>query len=164
MISMRSRSGGGIGSSWLAVVMNITLREVERQVEVVVAEGEVLLGVEHLEQGAGRVAAPVGAHLVDLVDHEQRVVGAGVAHGAHDDAGHRAHVRAAMPADLGLVAHAAHADALELAAHRLGDGRPRLVLPTPGGPTKQRIGPCRSAFSLRTARYSRMRSLTLSRS
>ena len=101
--------------------MNITLRQVERQVEVVVAEGEVLLGVEHLEQGARRVAAPVGAGLVDLVDHEQRVVGAGVAHGAQDDAGHGAHVGAAMPADLGLVAHAAHADALELAAHRLGD-------------------------------------------
>src|SRR5665648_921033 len=37
---------------------------------------------------------------------------------------------------------------------------PRLVLPTPGGPTKQRIGPRRSALSLRTARNSRMRSLT----
>ena len=86
-----------------------------------VTERDVLLRVQHLEHGARRVAAPVGAHLVDLVDHEQRVVGARVAHGADDDAGHRAHVRAAMPADLGLVAHAADADALELAAHRLGD-------------------------------------------
>ena len=86
-----------------------------------VAERDVLLRVQHLEHGARRVAAPVGAHLVDLVDHEQRVVGAGVAHGADDDAGHRPHVGAAMPADLGLVAHAADADALELAAHRLGD-------------------------------------------
>ncbi len=97
------------------------LAEVERQVHVVVAEGDVLFRVEHLEQGARRVAAPIGAGLVDLVDHEQRVVGAGVAHGADDDAGHRPHVRAAMPADLGLVAHAADTDALELAAHGLGD-------------------------------------------
>ena len=41
---------------------------------------------------------------------------------------------------------------------------PSDVLPTPGGPTKQRIGPERSFFSLETARYSRIRSLTFSRS
>ena len=39
---------------------------------------------------------------------------------------------------------------------------PSEVLPTPGGPTKQRIGPRMSFFSLRTARYSRMRFLILS--
>ena len=32
------------------------------------------------------------------------------------------------------------------------------VLPVPGGPTKQSTGPCASGASLRTARYSRMRS------
>src|SRR3982751_5742785 len=37
------------------------------------------------------------------------------------------------------------------------------VLPTPGGPTKHRIGPLRFGFSLRTARYSRMRSFAFSR-
>jgi hypothetical protein len=41
--------------------------------------------------------------------------------------------------------------------------RPSDVLPTPGGPTKQRIGlRMRAPASLRTAMYSRMRSLTLS--
>ena len=82
MISMRSRSGAGMGSSMLAVVMNRTCDEVERHVQVVVAEADVLLRVEHFEQRARRIAAEVGADLVDLVDHEQRVVGAGVAHGA----------------------------------------------------------------------------------
>ena len=51
-----------MGSSWLAVVMNSTLRQVERQVEVVVAERVVLLGVEHLEQaleGSPRQSAPI---------------------------------------------------------------------------------------------------------
>ena len=38
---------------------------------------------------------------------------------------------------------------------------PSEVLPTPGGPTKHRIGARPSGFSLRTARYSRMRCLTL---
>src|SRR5687767_15882951 len=36
------------------------------------------------------------------------------------------------------------------------------VLPTPGGPTKHRIGPFIVGFSLRTARYSRMRSFAFS--
>ena len=35
--------------------------------------------------------------------------------------------------------------------------RPTLVLPTPGGPTKHRMGPLRLLFSCRTARYSRTR-------
>ena len=38
--------------------------------------------------------------------------------------------------------------------------RPREVLPTPGGPTKQRMGPFRERVSARTAMYSRMRRLT----
>jgi len=36
------------------------------------------------------------------------------------------------------------------------------VLPTPGGPRKQRMGPFTSGFSLRTARYSMTRSFTFS--
>ena len=108
------------------------LREVERHVEVVVAERRVLLGVQHLQQRGGGIAAVVGAHLVDLVDHEQRARGAGVAQRADDRAGHRADVRAAVPADLGLVADAARADALELAAQRAGDRLPQRRLADPG--------------------------------
>ena len=97
------------------------LREVERQVEVVVAEVRVLLGVEHLEHRARRVAAEVGAHLVDLVDQHHRVLRLGVAQGADDRARHRADVGAAVAADLGLVAHAADREPDELAADRAGD-------------------------------------------
>ena len=104
------------------------LREVEGHVEVVVAEGRVLLGVEHLEHRRGGVAPPVGAHLVDLVDHEERVVGRRVAQRADDRAGHRAHVGAPVAADLGLVAHAADGDALEAAPERAGDRPPQRRL------------------------------------
>src|SRR3954454_21100589 len=97
------------------------VREVERQVEVVVAEVLVLLGIEHLEHRARRVAPEVGAHLVDLVDHQHRVVRAGVAQRADDRAGERADVRAAVAADLALVADAAYGYALEVASHRRGD-------------------------------------------
>ena len=37
------------------------------------------------------------------------------------------------------------------------------VLPTPGGPTKHRMGPLTSGFSFRTARYSTIRSFAFSR-
>src|SRR3954453_21574538 len=97
------------------------LREVERQVEVVVAEAEVLLRIEHLEHGRGRIPAEVRPHLVELVDHQQGVVRAGVAHGADDRPRHSTDVRAAVAADLRLVAHAADGDALERAPERARD-------------------------------------------
>ena len=50
------------------------VREVVVEVEVVVVERVVLLGVEHLEQRRRRIAAEVGRHLVDLVEQEHRVV------------------------------------------------------------------------------------------
>ena len=97
-----------------------------------VAEGVVLGGVEHLEHRRGGVAAEVGAHLVDLVDHEDGVAGAGVAQGADDRPRHRADVGAAVAADLGLVANAADRDALELASQRPGDRAAEARLADPG--------------------------------
>ena len=139
------------------------LREVERQVEVVVAEVRVLLRVEHLEQRARRVAAEVGAHLVDLVEQKHRVVRLGVAQRADDRAGHRADVGAAVAADLGLVAHAAERDAHELAAERARDRLAERGLADAGRADEAEDRAREVVLQLRTARYSRMRSLTFSR-
>ncbi len=87
-----------------------------------IAKGRVLLRVEDLEQGRGRVAAEVGADLVDLVEHEHRVAGTGLVDPLQDAARQRADVGAAMAADLGLVADAAERQADELAPQRAGDG------------------------------------------
>jgi hypothetical protein len=46
-----------------------------------------------------------------------------------------------VAADLGLVAHAAERHAHELAPGRPAIDLPSEVLPTPGGPTRHRIGP-----------------------
>ena len=118
---MRSSSGPGNRVDRVRGADEQHLRQVERQVEVVVAERRVLLGVEHLEHRAGGIAAPVVAHLVDLVDQDQRVRRLGVAQRAHDRARHRADVRAAVAADLRLVAHAADGQAHELASERARD-------------------------------------------
>ena len=61
------------------------------------------------------------AELVDLVEQEDRVLGAGLLHPLDDAAGHRADVGAAVAADVGLVAHAAERDAHVLAPERAGD-------------------------------------------
>ena len=95
--------------------------EIVVDLEIVVVEGRVLLGVEDLEQRRRRIAAEIGAHLVDLVQQEQRIRGLRLAHRLDDLAGHRADIGAAMTADLGLVAHAAERHAHEFAARRLRD-------------------------------------------
>jgi hypothetical protein len=90
--------------------------QVELHVEVVVAERVVLRRVEHLEQGGRRVAAPVGADLVDLVEEDHRVHRPGIPQGTDQPARQGADVRAPVAADLGLVAHAAQRHADELPA------------------------------------------------
>ena len=110
------------------------LREVERHLEVVIAERRVLLGVEHLEQRRRRIAAEVGADLVDLVEHEHRVARARAAQALDDAARQRADVGAPVAADLRLVAHAAERDAHELAPERARDRAAERGLADAGRP------------------------------
>jgi hypothetical protein len=70
---MRSRSACGIGVQDVRRADEHHVREVVLDVEVVVEERVVLLGVEHLEQRRRRVAAEVHRHLVDFVEQEHRV-------------------------------------------------------------------------------------------
>ena len=91
------------------------LGKIERDAEIVVAEGRVLLRVEHLEQRRRRIAVEADAELVDLVEHQHRVAGAGLADRLDDVARQRADVGAAVAPDLRLVVDAAEAKTRELA-------------------------------------------------
>ena len=119
---MRSCSAGGNGVQHVGRGHKEHLREIVVDVEIVILEGGVLLGVEHFKQRRCRIAAEVGGHLVDFVEQEDGILGAGALHVLNDLAGQRADVGAAMAANLGLVAHAAQREAHELAAGGLGDG------------------------------------------
>ncbi len=110
------------------------LAQVERHLEVVVREGEVLLRIQHLEQGRGGIAAKIRAELVHLVEHEDGIVRAGALDALDDASGQRADVGATVAADLGLVPHAAERDADELAPHRAGDRAPQRGLAHAGRP------------------------------
>ena len=157
---MRSCSGSGMPLERVGRGDEHHVGQVVVEVEVVVVERVVLLGVEHLEQGRCRVAAEVRRHLVDLVEQEHRVVGADLLEALDDLAGQRADVGAPVAADLGLVAHAAERQAHELASGGPGDalGRARSCRRREG-PRSRGSGPLSFCTSACTARYSRMRSL-----
>ena len=131
------------------------VRQVEVDLDVVVAERVVLLRVEHLEQRRRRVAAEVHAQLVDLVEQEQRIARADLGQALQHLARHRADVGAAVAADLGLVAHAAERHAHELAAGGARDrsGRARSCRRPEARPgTGSAPSPCRRAAAPRDTR------------
>src|SRR5262249_10733815 len=97
------------------------LRQIERQIEVIVAEGEILGGVQDLQESGRGVASKVAAQLVDFVEHQKRIVDAGATNRLDDAPPHRADVSAAMATQFGLVMQAAETQALELAAQGTSD-------------------------------------------
>ena len=120
MTSIRSSSGPGIVSAMFPVAMKKTWRGRARRR----GSGRGTSGsarVEHLEQRRRRVAAPVGADLVDLVEHDHRVHRPGVAQRTDEPSGKRADVGPSVAADLGLVPDAAERHADELASGGAGD-------------------------------------------
>ena len=152
------------------MAMNSTLDRSNVDLEVVIAERVVLRRIENLEKGGGWIALKPRADLVDLVQHEHGVHRARLLQGLDDASRNRPDVGAPVPTDFSLVAHASQRDPHELPVHGPGDGLAERCLADARGPTKHRIGPLRDsdplrrAFNFWTARYSTMRSLTLSRS
>src|SRR5438093_1223961 len=90
--------------------------QVERQIEVVVGEGAILLRVEDFQQCRCRVATKVRTDLVHFIQQHHRVVALDAAQALNDPARERPNVSATMPANLRLVAHAAERNAGELPA------------------------------------------------
>src|SRR5690606_8613305 len=110
------------------------LGQVKGHGQVVVAKGRVLFRVEHFEQGGGRVAMhAASAQLVDFVEHQDAIAGAGLVHGLDDVAGQGADVGGAVAADLGFVVYAAQAQARELAPGGAGDALTQRCLAHAGG-------------------------------
>ena len=104
-----------------AVATNRHLRQIVFHVEVVVLEGAVLFGVQNFQQGGCGIAAEVGSHFVDFVEHEDGIFGAGLLHGLQDLSWHGADVGAAMTANFRLIANAAERHANELATGGFGN-------------------------------------------
>src|ERR1700704_423726 len=97
------------------------LRQVIGDFQIVIREVLVLFGIEDFEQGRRRITAPVGADLVDLVQHEDRIARPGDLHLLQDSPGHGADVGSPVSADLGLVVDATERQPYELATQRPRD-------------------------------------------
>src|SRR5438270_3152899 len=117
------------------------LREIERNVEIVIAEGRVLLGIESFEQSRRRVAAEVATELVDFVEHEDGIVGLGAADALYDLSGQSADVSATMTADLGFIVQPTERHALELASQGARDGAAERGLAYSGRPDEAKDRP-----------------------
>ena len=98
------------------------MAQIKGDVDEMIVEGAVLLGVQCLQQSCRRVTPEVTGQLVDLVQQHQRVRALGGDHGTDDLTGHGTDVGAAVAADLGFIPHAAQTDAHILAAQTFGDG------------------------------------------
>ncbi len=94
------------------------LGQVERQVEVMIDERLVLLGIQDLEHGGCGVTAICLRHLVDLIEEEDGVPRPRRADALEDAPRHGTDIRAAMASDLCFIAYTAERDMNELPSER----------------------------------------------
>ena len=102
-IQQRTRHGGQI----VRCGQEQHIRQVERQLDIMIAERNILLGVQHLQHRRRRVAPKIVAHFVNLVEQKQRIGCARAAQCIHDASRHRADIRLAMTTDIRFISHAA---------------------------------------------------------
>ena len=97
-----------------------------------IGKGEVLLRIEDFQQGRRRIAAKIRSDLVDLVQHEDGVVGLGPPDPLNNASGQGPHIGSAVPPDFSFVAYPAQGDPVEFSSQGLGDG------PAQGGLARSR--------------------------
>ena len=104
------------------------IRQVVGDVHVVIRKGVVLLRIQNLQQGAGRIAVVGSGELVHFVQHHDRVRSAALLDPVHDSARHRADVGPPVAADIRFVPDAAQTHTDVFAFQRFGDAAPDACL------------------------------------
>ena len=99
--TVAQRSGNLVGAVGRGNEHDIA--QVEIDLQVVIVKAEVLLRVEHFQQRRAGVAPEIHAELVDFVQHENGIVGAGLFEALDNAAGQCADVGAPVAPYLGLV-------------------------------------------------------------
>ena len=88
-----------------------------------VRESVVLFWIKHFEQCRCRVTTKILSHFVNFIEQKQRIAHADLGQALQNTSHHRTNVGAAVPSDLGLIAHAtqshAHKFAVGGASNRL---------------------------------------------
>src|SRR3989338_5603357 len=60
--------------------------EIKRQIQVMITEGVVLLRIQHFQEGRRWISTEIGSHLVDLIEHKDRIVGTSLFDSLNDPA------------------------------------------------------------------------------
>ena len=98
------------------------VRQIVRNLQIAIDECVVLLRIEDFQQRGRGVAAEVLPDLVNLVDHDQRVVHGDLKVTLDQLPRHGADIRFAVASNLRLVGHAADGHPHELPPQGIGDG------------------------------------------
>src|SRR5262249_44690488 len=100
-------------------------RKIEREIEIMIRERVVLLRIKDFEQSRCRIAAIIGAELVNLVEHHHRIVPPRATNRLNDAAGHRTDIRAPVATQFSFIAHAAETQSLKLPRHGARNRSPK---------------------------------------
>ena len=104
------------------------IRQIIRNIHIMIREAEILLRVEHLEESRSRIAVVVPAQLVDLVQHDDRIRSTGCLHRIHNASGHCTDIGSAVAPDFRLVAYASKRNADILSSKCLCNALPDACL------------------------------------
>ena len=113
-----------------------------------IGKGKILLRVQDLEQGRRRITPEIAAQFVDLVEHEEGVVGTGLFEALNDAPRQGTDIGPPVAADLGLVPDPAQGDADEFLVHGTGDGLAKRGLAHARRPHKAQDGAMQVLFEL----------------
>ncbi len=87
-----------------------------------ITEGVILLRIQDLQQCGGRIAAKIGAHFVDLIEHENRIVRSRLFDALDNATGQSADIGAPVAANFRFVAHSTEGHAHKITPERTSDG------------------------------------------
>jgi hypothetical protein len=117
------------------------LAQVKGDIQVIIPEIPVLLGIQYLQQCGRGIPPPVGAKFVHLVQHDHRVLGSDPSHGLQDPARQGADISSAVAADLGFIMHPSEAHAHEFSIERPCNGLAEGCFADPRGSDKAENDP-----------------------
>ncbi len=77
-------------------------RQVKGNIEVMVGKRPIVIRIQDFQERRRRIAAKIAPHLVDFIQHEHRIVGAGRLDPLNDTTGQSPQIGAPMTANLAL--------------------------------------------------------------
>ena len=93
------------------------IRQIKRNLNVVVTECYILFGVKNFQHGGSRVAPEIVAHFVDFIEQNECVFASRKLHGVHNSSGHCAYICFSMTANVRFVFHSAQRNSGIFSSH-----------------------------------------------